>query len=80
MSAHIECAGLQIDPRIHVLLENEILPGTGSEAPEFRKALTDISKIFTPGNRELLAISDDMQVKISTWHKASPGVDYDRAA
>jgi malate synthase len=80
MSARIECAGLQVDPEIHALLESEILPGTGVEPAAFWKALADIVKTFTPRNRELLAIRDEMQAKISAWHKANPGADYDRAA
>ena len=35
MSIRIECAGLQVDPEIHALLEKEILPGTGLEAATF---------------------------------------------
>ena len=80
MSARIECAGLQVDPEIHALLENEILPGTALEATAFWKALADIVKTFTPQNRKLLAVRDEMQAKISAWHKANPGADYDRAA
>lgn len=80
MSARIECAGLQVDPEIHALLENEILPGTALEATAFWKALADIVKTFTPQNRTLLAVRDEMQAKISAWHKANPGADYDRAA
>ena len=80
MSIRIECAGLQVDPEIHALLENEILPGTGLDAATFWHALADIVARFTPRNRELLAIRDDMQASISAWHKANPGIDYDRAA
>ena len=80
MSARIECAGLQVDPEIHALLENEILPGTALEATAFWKALADIVKTFTPRNRKLLAVRDEMQAKISAWHKANPGADYNRAA
>ena len=80
MSIPIECAGLQVDPEIHALLENEILPGTGLDAATFWRALADIVARFTPRNRELLAIRDDMQASISAWHKANPSIDYDRAA
>ena len=80
MSARIECAGLQVDPEIHALLENEILPSTALEATAFWKALADIVKTFTPRNRKLLAVRDEMQAKISAWHKANPGADYNRAA
>ena len=80
MSIRIECAGLQVDPEIHALLENEILPGTGLDAATFWRALADIVARFTPRNREMLAIRDDMQTSISAWHKANPCIDYDRAA
>ena len=60
MSIRIECAGLQVDPEIHALLENEILPGTGLDAATFWRALADIVARFTPRNRELLAIRDDI--------------------
>ena len=80
MPARIECAGLYVDPEIHALLESEILPGTGVEAAAFWKALAGIVNTFTPRNRELLAVRDEMQTKISAWHKANPGADYDRAA
>ena len=80
MSARIECAGLQVDPEIHALLENEILPATGVDAAAFWKALANIVKTFTPRNRELLTVRNEMQAKISAWHKANPGADYDRAA
>ena len=42
MSTRIDCAGLQVDPEIHAVLENDILPGTGLEASTFWKALADI--------------------------------------
>jgi malate synthase len=80
MSARIECAGLQVDPEIHALLENEILPGTGVNAGTFWTTLANIVKTFTPRNRELLAVRDELQAKISAWHKANPGAGYDRAA
>ena len=73
MSIRIECAGLQVDTEIHALLEKEILPGTGLEAASFWRSLADIVARFTPRNRELLAIRDDMQASISAWHKANPG-------
>ena len=80
MSERINCAGLQVAPEIHSLLENDILPGTGLEPAAFWTALADIVARFSPRNRELLAIRDEMQNQISAWHKANPGADYDRAA
>ena len=80
MSERIECAGLQVAPEIHSLLENEILPGTGLEPAAFWTALADIVTRFTPRNRELLAVRNEMQSTISAWHKTNPGIDYDKAA
>ena len=57
MSERIDCAGLQVAPEIHSLLENEILPGTGVEPSAFWTALADIVGRFTPRNRELLCRS-----------------------
>ena len=65
MSERIDCAGLQVAPEIHSLLENEILPGTGLEPTAFWSALADIVARFSPRNRELLAVRDDMQAQIS---------------
>ena len=80
MTQRIECSGLQVDPAIHVLLEQEIVPGSGLSADQFWQALADIVARFTPRNRELLSIRDSMQAKIDDWHRANPGPDYDRSA
>jgi len=80
MTQRIECSGLQVDPAIHALLEQEIVPGSGLSADQFWQALADIVARFTPRNRELLAIRDSMQAKIDDWHRANPGSYYDRSA
>ena len=80
MTKRIECSGLQVDPVIHALLEQEIVPGSGLSADQFWQALADIVERFTPRNRELLGIRDSMQAKIDDWHRANPGPDYDRSA
>jgi malate synthase len=80
MTQRIECSGLQVDPAIHALLEQEIVPDSGLSADQFWQALADILARFTPRNRELLSIRDSMQAKIDDWHRANPGSDYDRSA
>ena len=61
MSERIDCAGLQVAPEIHSLLENEILPGTGLEPTAFWTALADIVARFSPRNRELLGYYEPHQ-------------------
>ena len=80
MTQRIECSGLQVDPELHTLLEQEIVPNSGLSAEQFWQALSDIVARFTPRNRELLAVRDAMQAKIDDWHQAHPGADYDRDA
>ncbi len=80
MSDRIQEGSLQIDPILHTLLEQEIAPGTGIPAAQFWRALEDILAAFTPRNRELLQIREDLQAKIDAWHRNNPGPDYDRAA
>ena len=80
MTDRIREGGLQVSPVLHELLTQDILPGTGVSAEQFWSGLEAILTDLGPRNRELLAIRDDMQAKIDTWHHANPGPDYDRAA
>lgn len=80
MSDRIQEGSLQVAPVLHALLEQDIVPGTGIEPGAFWAALEDLVNTFGPRNRELLAIRDDMQAKIDSWHREHPGAGYDKAA
>jgi malate synthase len=80
MTDRIHIAGLQIAPAIYQLLEQDIAPKTGVSAEDFWNGLATLVNEFGTRNRELLAIRDDIQIKIDAWHQANPGANYDRAA
>lgn len=80
MTDRIREGGLDIAKVLHELLKNEIAPGTGVSEQQFWQGLESILEEFTPRNRQLLDIRDELQGKIDQWHKANPGKNYDRAA
>jgi malate synthase len=80
MTNRIQQGGLQVNPALHQLLEDEIAPGTGVSPEQFWQGLESIVNDLGPRNRELLATRDALQAKIDRWHQSNPGADYDRAA
>jgi malate synthase len=80
MTTRVSRAGLQVAPVIAELLEEQICPGTGVEPDHFWASLTAIVTELRPRNEALLAIREDMQKQIDTWHREHPGAGYDRAA
>ena len=80
MDERIHCAGLQVDPLLHRLLCEEILPGTGIEASTFWEGLADNLSVLMPKNAELLNIREDLQHQIDDWHREHPGEQFDPAA
>ena len=80
MDERIHCAGLQVDPLLHRLLCEEILPGTGVEASTFWEGLADTLNVLMPKNIELLNIRQDLQHQIDDWHREHPGAQFDPAA
>ena len=80
MTDRVQQGSLHIDPILFNLLEQDIAPGTGVSAAQFWQALEAIVSDLGPRNRALLAIREDMQAQIDTWHREHPGADYDHAA
>ncbi len=61
-------AGLHIDPLLHALLNDEVLPPLGLAPEGIWQALADIIQRVTPRNRALLARRDWLQRRIEDWH------------
>ncbi|MFT4822388.1 MAG: malate synthase [Halioglobus sp.] len=80
MTDRIREGGLDIAKVLHELLKNDIAPGTGVSEQQFWQGLESILEEFTPRNRQLLDIRDELQGKIDQWHQANPGKNYDRVA
>jgi malate synthase len=69
---------LRIAEPLAGFIEERALPGTGISPVRFWTGLADILARFTPENRLLLQVRDDLQAKIDAWsevqgHKAADG-------
>ena len=77
MSERIDCAGPVLQKSTACLKTRYCRAGV--EPSAFWAAWADIVGRFTSRNRELLAVRDEIQAKISAWPKRTRH-DYDRAA
>ncbi|WP_372706733.1 malate synthase G [Brevundimonas sp.] len=73
-------AGLQVDEALVAFIEDEVMPGLGLEADAFWTGAAGLFARFAPENRRLLAVRDDMQARIDTWHVERRGRPHDVAA
>ncbi len=71
--ARVDRAGLQVDEQLAAFLEQQALPGSGTEAGDFWIGLSALIHDFAPQNRALLAKRAELQQKIGEWHRANPG-------
>ncbi len=64
----VQRAELSVDAILADFIEEQALPGTGVEARDFWKALSDLAHDLGPKNRALLDKREALQEKIDTWH------------
>ncbi len=74
MTAYSTRAGLSVAEPLSAFIETEVLPGLGLDAEGFWSGVADVFNRFTPRNRELLAVRDDLQAKIDDWNHARRGL------
>ena len=72
--------GLQVANELYNFVNQEVLPGTGTDQGAFWKGFADLVNDLAPRNAALLAERDRLQAEIDTWHKAHPGPIADMAA
>jgi malate synthase len=80
MPDRVDRAGLQVASVLAAFIEDEALPGTGIDPLVFWLRAADLFALFTPRNRELLAIRNAMQTQIDEWHQARHGRRHDPRA
>jgi len=83
MSDRIKVAGLSVAETLYEFIEAEALPGSGVASDRFWTGLAALIREFGARNRQLLAIRDDLQARIDTYHLThAPGpldsADYER--
>jgi malate synthase len=65
----IEHKNLLIAKSLAEFIQQQVLPETGISADHFWSALSDAAAKFMPINKALLLKRDELQQKISDWHK-----------
>ncbi|RLA54924.1 MAG: malate synthase G [Gammaproteobacteria bacterium] len=80
MSKQIEVGGLLIANDLYSLVNNEVIPGTDVQADAFWQSFETIIHDFAPRNQELLAVREDMQRQIDSWHQGRAGQPHDAKA
>ncbi|WP_380871700.1 malate synthase G [Sphingomonas sp. DBB INV C78] len=68
-------AGLKVANPLAAFIEEQALSETGVDTARFWQGMADIFARFTPENRALLAIRDDMQAQIDARYEAGAPVD-----
>jgi malate synthase len=74
---YLEKAGLKVDERLVLFIENEALPGLPVTAEEFWSGVAGVVRDFAPRNDLLLGVRDELQVKIDEWHRRNGPVAAD---
>ncbi len=72
MSERVIIDGIAIDPVLYRFIEEEALPGTGVDSQTFWSGAAAVIADLAPRNRELLAVRDELQTRIDTWHREHP--------
>ena len=80
MTTHEDRAGLKVAGELIALIEQDVLPGLGLDAPDFWTGAAAIFERFAPENRALLERRDALQAQIDDWHRARRGQPYDVGA
>ena len=65
--------GLKVSRVFFDFVEQELLPAIGFKSEVFWSGLESIVTELTPVNRSLLAVRDELQLKIDEWHVARQG-------
>ena len=68
--------GLNISSNLKQFLENEVLPGLGINADSYWQAFEQIIDEFSPRNKKLLNMREEIQEKIDNWHIERKGSEH----
>ncbi|MEH7343876.1 malate synthase G [Bacillus sp. JJ1532] len=69
MTAYKQVGKMQVASELLAFINNEVLPGSEVDQEQFWIGFEEIVDELTPKNKELLAIRDELQRKIHTWHR-----------
>lgn len=69
MTKYVKKGNLQVAKELYEFINSEALPGSGLDQEQFWSGFEVLIHDLTPRNKELLAIRDDIQNKLNTWHR-----------
>jgi malate synthase len=72
MSERITVGGIQVDKVLYDFVNSQAIPGTGVDPDAFWAGASEIFADLAPRNRELLAVRDELQSRIDSWHHENP--------
>jgi malate synthase len=79
MTDRIDRADLNVATSLVRLIEEDVLPGTHVDRDAFWAGLANLFDRFTPANRVLLDVRDELQQRIDAWRQARRGQPVDGA-
>jgi malate synthase len=73
MNNYADIQNLKIAPELLAFINDEVLPGTGLNTPDFWNGFARIVTELSPKNAALLKERDRLQAELDVWHKSNPG-------
>ncbi|HEX6398011.1 MAG TPA: malate synthase G [Steroidobacteraceae bacterium] len=80
MTNYVERGGLRVSTGLAQLIERDVAPGVGLDAPPFWAGFEALLDRLVPVNRALLARRDQLQLGIDEWYRGRRGQPFDVAA
>ena len=80
MTNYIQIGDLQVVRQLADFLNTELLPKINLEQSHFLSGFEALIAEFSPRNRVLLSIRDEMQAKIDAWHSQQGSTPHDSQA
>lgn len=69
MTKYVQKGKIQVARELYEFINSEALPGSEVDADQFWSGFEVLISDLTPKNKELLAVRDDIQNKLNTWHR-----------
>jgi malate synthase len=77
MTATVTVDHIKVDKSLYDFVNQEAMPGTGVQKPDFWSEFAALVRSFAPRNTALLRRRDELQAKIDAWHRDNPGAGFD---
>ena len=78
MTEYVTHGSLQVSKKLDNLIKEKVCVGINLEADSFWNNLEEIIKEFSPKNKELLKIREELQSKIDDWHINNRDKDFNK--